>query len=331
VGNQRRLAQADLPRAYALFFLGRLAESDAVLAECAPLIEAHSSVENLTKTLLLLAGGHILRGEFATARPLCDRALGIAERSGDPTLVAFALCMLGSLDFYPGEWARARARYEAAERMIRELGTTWVTANVYFYLGLLDLAEGHTGKAMRRLRESITLAERNNDLQMARWPHMAISMAELLEGNGESVIARVQPLTEQPGHVTLLLPVLATAYLLRGDLPRAEALLTEAEARAEREQNRLWLVDIYRAQTLVWTLGGKRQEAEARAEDALALARELRYPYAEAQTLYVAGQTALWHGKHALGRERLAAGLAICQRLGERLFAGYIERMLEGI
>jgi predicted ATPase/DNA-binding XRE family transcriptional regulator len=328
VGNQRLLAQAALARAYALFFLGRMAESDAVLAENAPLIEAHGSVQNLTQTLLLLAGAHILRGEFAAARPISARALDIAERSGDPTLVAFSLCMLGSLDFYAGTWAKARKCYEAAERMIRELGSTWVTAYVYFYLGLLELSEGHTGKAMRLLREAISLAERNNDLQVVRWPHIAISMYELLERDGESVIARVQPLVDQPGHVTLVLPMLATAYMLRGDLARADELLTEAETRATIEQNRIWLIDTYRAQTLVWTYQGKHEEAQARLEAALASARELSYPYSEAQTLYAAGQVALWRGERALGQERLRAGLAICERLGERLFKGYMERML---
>jgi hypothetical protein len=63
-------------------------------------------------------------------------------------------------------------------------------------------------------------------------------------------------------------------------------------------------------------------------EEALALTQARQTPYEEAQTLYLSGLLHLQQGETQLARERLEAALAICTKLGERLYAEQIERRL---
>jgi hypothetical protein len=63
-------------------------------------------------------------------------------------------------------------------------------------------------------------------------------------------------------------------------------------------------------------------------EQALSLARSMPHPYAEAKLLYVAGQLEAASGDSCAAREHFIAALSICAGLGERLYAGRIEREL---
>lgn len=60
--------------------------------------------------------------------------------------------------------------------------------------------------------------------------------------------------------------------------------------------------------------------------EAVALSRAISYPYAEAKALYVVGHMWMTRGEPARACERFDEALAICRRLGERLYGEAIER-----
>jgi hypothetical protein len=72
-------------------------------------------------------------------------------------------------------------------------------------------------------------------------------------------------------------------------------------------------------------------EAEAALEEALILCRAMPYLWAEAKALYVSGLLHQAKGEQQVARERLEAALAICARLGERLYAARIEEALAAL
>jgi len=107
------------------------------------------------------------------------------------------------------------------------------------------------------------------------------------------------------------------------------ALLVADTVRSVRAcQMQLILPDALRVQAL-WAMRKHRwQEAESVLDEAIALCRALSYPYPEAKALYVSGQ--LW-AMRAESKRALACfdeALAICRRLGERLYGEMIERSI---
>ncbi len=88
------------------------------------------------------------------------------------------------------------------------------------------------------------------------------------------------------------------------------------------------LADALRIQALLGIRQHYWGEAQNALEEALALCREMPYPYAEAKALYVYGLLHQARGEPAPARERLEAALVILNRLGERLYAEHVERVL---
>jgi uncharacterized protein HemY len=73
------------------------------------------------------------------------------------------------------------------------------------------------------------------------------------------------------------------------------------------------------------------QEAASALEGIITRCQAMPYPYAEAKALYVYGQLHVARGEPAQARARFEAALAICARLGERLYAEHIERALAAL
>ena len=63
-------------------------------------------------------------------------------------------------------------------------------------------------------------------------------------------------------------------------------------------------------------------------DEALGLAHMMPYPYAEAKAYYVYGLLQQTKGEREAAREHFTAALTILNRLGERLYAGQVERAL---
>jgi len=81
-------------------------------------------------------------------------------------------------------------------------------------------------------------------------------------------------------------------------------------------------------QALLLSKEGGWEEVERALQEALLLCREMDSPYAEAKVQYTAGVISYGNGGLATARQRLEAARQICTRLGERLYALRIERIL---
>jgi hypothetical protein len=104
--------------------------------------------------------------------------------------------------------------------------------------------------------------------------------------------------------------------------------LEQCMRRATLAQQRVVLVDAWRVAAMIAAWQEQWQAANSAVETALALARSMRYPYAEAKILYVSGLAHLHVGNRAAAGDQLRAALAILNRLGERLYAAHVERTL---
>jgi hypothetical protein len=126
----------------------------------------------------------------------------------------------------------------------------------------------------------------------------------------------------------MILPYLAWAYLDAGDPESATALLDEDIADATARHDRLPLLDALLVRARVELHQQRWPDAHDTLASALALARALSTPYAEAKALYLYGLLHARHGEIALARARLAGALSILRWLGERMYHHQVEQVL---
>ena len=164
---------------------------------------------------------------------------------------------------------------------------------------------------------------------------VALAERDLLEGHPEMACERLTPLlyrdpNQEEADVIPLLPLLAWAHLELNREDLAAEMVAESLARASTTAHRLAVLDALRVQAMLALRQRTWQEAESALEEALAQSHALPCPYAEAKVLYVYGLLYTARGESESARERLEAALAICARLGERLYAQRIEQVLAG-
>jgi hypothetical protein len=96
--------------------------------------------------------------------------------------------------------------------------------------------------------------------------------------------------------------------------------------RAKEQGNRLALVELSRVRGMVLARDRRWDAAERAFEEAVSVARSLRYPYAEARSLYEWGS--MQAGGPESGRGRLEEAAGIFGRLGSRPYLELVQKAL---
>ncbi len=333
--DEEILIQATYWMSVAFLALGRPQESLPPLLETIRMAEQVGDLWNLSKALNSLSGRHLLRGEFEQSQAYVERACAAAEPLGWSALMAYLWFCRGEVAWYRGEWTKAKEHYEHALALGRESGGIWGVGFPGFGRGHLALIQGQAEVAVQHFAEATALAERGHNLSLLRLIQLALAEAELIAGQPEAALARLRPLLDQSDQeeldVTELLPVLAWARLDAGESDEAVALLSTCLRRAREQEARIVVPNALRVQARRERQLEYWDEAERMLDEALALCRSMPYPYAEAKTLYEYGLLHLQQGQSSQARERFEAALAICDHLGEWLYAQQLEAALAAL
>jgi tetratricopeptide (TPR) repeat protein len=323
-----------MSRGTALGLLGRIVESRQALQTAIPLAESAGDLETLARALNNLGTGYFFEGAFEQSRAYHQRALEVVERTGDPAKIGPAISGLGRALLYLGEWKEARAHFERERSVVGSLGSVWFAPYPLFFLGQLSLREGNWEEAFRYLVEAGDLAERYRNLQALVLTQLVLAEMDLLTGEGEAALARLESLLARPGmepfETDRILPHLAWAYLETGQEARAEETALRAISTLVGGSNRLALVDARRVLARIWTRMGRWEDARECLEEALTLTRAMPYPYGEGRILSVYGVLHARKGEADQARARLEAALAIYKRLGARKDVEWTEQALAG-
>jgi len=218
----------------------------------------------------------------------------------------------------------ARAYPEAA---------TWVGTLCEVMLGLLDVAEGTAARGEVALRRALDAADRHDARQTAQ---AALAELYLLRGDPPAALAALEmdpdarvTICEDEGDVSLrTVPWRAWAMLLSGQREAAWEQAAVIVAVTREHEFKLLLADALRVQGVVAAHLRRWEDAQRALDEAVALSRAIGAPYAEAKALYAYGRLYLALDDVARARECLMAAIAICDRLGERLYAEQIESAL---
>ena len=326
------LVKAQYWRSLALFHLGQLEEGVQIAEEVVVRAEEVGDLWSGARALNNIAGAYWARGTFGESRQAIVRALRLAERLGDPALLAFLLQQQAGLAFERGQWREAHMDYERAVGLIQPMKGAWGTVYGLLGLGRLYLAEGQWATAAAVLEEGLALAEGRNNREALRLAQEILAERDLMSERPQEAWTRLQGVWDPTDHqvraVVQVLPLLAWAALEVGAASEAEALLTQATTLATRQGYQLALVEVRRVQALLAVQQGRWAEAEERLEEALAQARAVGAPYREAKLLFTAGQVAARQGERARSAAHLRAARAILTELGERLYAEQIDHLL---
>lgn len=291
IGHDRFLASAEESRGTALTFLGQPEPAREALERAIPLLEQAGDLRGLTVALTDLGEAHRLAGELRDALRYTEQAQRVAERVGDPSTIAFALMNLGQIRLSLGEWTEARDDLERAQEVLAPLtsASAWA-AYLPSLLGQLLLCSGDWEGAETQLERSLGMAEVTRDRQLLESTNVAWAELEILRGESEAAINRLEPLAGGEGAFLVLIEAtLAWAYHEQGDAERAAELSIQAVGRARKTGEILALVDALRVLGMVFTKQGQLEEAGTVFHEGLALARSLPYPYAEARILVEMG------------------------------------------
>jgi tetratricopeptide (TPR) repeat protein/transcriptional regulator with XRE-family HTH domain len=333
-GDQPTLVQAELRRGNALLMLGRMEEGTRVIEQTVPLAEIAGDLWSLTHALNNIGVVYETRGEFATTRSYVERASTVAERMGDPTMIAFMRCRRGKNAFYMGDWHTARVCFEAAAADVQAVGTSWMSAHLPLCLGHLYLVEGEYESGAAYLNAAIEVAGHRGNVQVLQYAQSVLAERELLAGDAGAALAHLQPLLDHAApnaELAMALPLLAWASMLLGDEQQAGELVARADRETAKEHNLFDRLNVLRVQALLAMQQRDYGAARDLLEEALMLSAAMPFPYAEAKVLYTTGLLAMQSGLPEQAKQQWLEARAICDRLGERLYAGYIDQALAEI
>jgi transcriptional regulator with XRE-family HTH domain/tetratricopeptide (TPR) repeat protein len=331
-GDVRLLARQHLNRGVALFTVGRLAEATERLEDAIMGADAVDDLDTLAEAFRMAIWVYQTRGMFAESQTAQTRGLDVAQRLGDVVGLGHILFLDALRAFYVGEWDRARAIAESALAVFSELDMTHLSAYPPLGLGWLSTIEGDRDIGERYLAEAEEIAEQSGPAQVLRFITALRAECELLAGRAEAANQRLAPwFAGEPmqERTRLELNVLRAWAAVELDMAaNADELVTETVRSARASDMRLVLSDALRVQAL-WAMRRQRWDEAGKAlDEAIGLGQEMPYPYAEAKALYVSGQLWAARGKPARAEAQFEEALAICQRLGERLYGEAIAQAL---
>jgi predicted ATPase/transcriptional regulator with XRE-family HTH domain len=336
LGDARARADALLLRGIALRVLGHWQEGLVVLEETVKEAREAGALYVCAHASYHMGYSYLQSGEWEQAAASIEVALDLNRQAGNQMFSGSSLFLQGLLEYHKGDWAAARHWFEQAQRHYAHSSREVTRAYAPIGPGLIGAATGDLEEGVRYLQEAISICQDEGVPFILHRVQREMAEVELLLGRTAEARMRLQPLVETPGFeayndVTPLLPLLAWACIELGDDSQAEALLERAAPQAEAQRHYLALLDVLRVRGLLCIQQQRWQEGQEVLNQALTLARGMPHPYAEAKVLYASGCLEAARGDPARARQLFTAGLAICTRLGERLYAERIEREMSAL
>lgn len=308
------LARAEMRRSFMLYALRRFDEAQEAIEALIPIAEEVRDTSTLRFAVDILADIHKLDGRFEACLHGRERALAYAEeRPDEPHWIMVGLAQLAESRFLLGDWAEARVLYERAVQMSRVYPAPHYAAFALLGLGALDLAEGRWEEATDLIEMCIADAERTNDVHWVQNAERLLAHRDLLLDRPNEALVR---LGDQGEDHTGTLYLRAWGYFETRDVQRAVVTAERATALARERGNRLDLCEALIVRGRICVRQECFEDAEHSLKEALALARSMPYPYAEARALFERGIMDSQRGEHIRGRESMVTAQAIFERLG---------------
>jgi tetratricopeptide (TPR) repeat protein/transcriptional regulator with XRE-family HTH domain len=282
-------ADAEAIRGTVLLFLDEPDEAVATLQSAVVLAERADVVARQSDALMSLSWAITMRGELARGQALEERGLQINQRSGDSDSEALNEAGLGLNLFYAGAWAEAETHLERGLELVRAGASTLFSGIPPAYLGLLRRGQGDLAAAAACYDEAAGAADLQT-FEFAAYVEARRAELDLLRGEPATALSRLAAWLHQESptriHDVMLLSTAAEAYLALGDISRGAELADRALRRASATRNEIDGIDAIRIKARYLLLQARPDAARSCLDEALARARGVPYPAAQARVLH---------------------------------------------
>jgi class 3 adenylate cyclase/tetratricopeptide (TPR) repeat protein len=279
-GDQALAARAWLSLGWALFPTGRLVELEQATAQARRLAAVAGRDSRREVRFQLALAAAYGPTPVPTGLQLCHDLAEEALRKDDDRWTSVAISVFRSfIEAHAGDFAAARASYEAAGPLLEELGTSLFLTSQRFFAGRVELLAGEPEAAEAHFRDAIQLLEALGD----RGGNLAgplVFLAEALhtrgaDGDAEEAARSGLELGNRDDLENQIAgrSILAELFAANGEPERAEALAREAVALSERTDSPLFRADARRSLAVVLRAAGSAAAASEAARDALVLYR----------------------------------------------------------
>jgi predicted ATPase/class 3 adenylate cyclase len=221
--------------------------------------------------------GHLSEGQLWT-----DEALAIPAGTTETLARARALGASGSLSYWRNDYASARARYEEALAVSREIGDARAIAESTYNLAFMPWIDGDDLAALDLFEESLALFRELDD----------------------------------PDHIAATAGAIAGIHSRRGDYQKALVLSEESIAIFRKTGNRFALADGLQGMAQVHQLVGDDRAAQSDAEESLVLFRDADNPSGVAAGLQTLGALATFAGRFERAIRLAGAASSITESIG---------------
>jgi tetratricopeptide (TPR) repeat protein len=329
------LAGAEIASGTVLGWFDHQAESLEALERGIALAERAGDLDILIRGLNNVVGHYQARGDFARAIATAQRALTLSEQFGTPGMIAFALAVHGDCVQLAGRWDEGLAEMERAIALVRATGRSWYMGTCLIHLANLRLLQGHEELALGYLDEARALAETTGDLQSIGSVEGNLAGLDEFHGRYEQALERIERMLATARGVGLDVgagpSLLALVQIGLGREREAEETVRAGLKRAQAEENLPSRLFFRHAEIRLAGRQGRWEDAARAFEDALPLARDMPFPFAEGQLQYEYGEACRRAGDHGAAREHLQAALAIFRTLGAMPFAERTRAALQAV
>jgi transcriptional regulator with XRE-family HTH domain/tetratricopeptide (TPR) repeat protein len=311
-------ADAEALHGLVLLFLDKPDEAVATLEGAAALAERAGAVAAQSNAVMSLAWASAVRGELARGRAFIERGLQLSRRSGDSDAEALYEAGLGLNLYYAGAWADAETHLERGLELARAGGSTLFSGIPPAYLGLLRRGQGDLAAAAACYDEAAGAADLKT-FEFAAYVEARRAELDLLRGEPAAALTRLAAWLDQESptriHDVMLLSTAAEACLALGDISRGAELAERALRRASATRNEIDGIDAVRIKARCLLLQQRHGAARSCLDEALARARGVPYPAAEARVLHDLARLQAAQDRDA-ARQCAAAAGQIFGRLG---------------
>ncbi len=307
---RRAIAWEPAPQRYlqlgqALHWLSELEEARAAYLEALEMYRALEDYEGMGRAYLGIADTHLWANQGQDLLEWAQRGMDMVRgKMVEPSLQVYAHFLLGAGYYHVGnDLHEAEMQLKEAAQLAATHNLPDLAARARFEIGNVFARRGELSEALVAYQEAIELARRAGNPYQETLGLNNLAYHSLLAGNlpqAHAYLAEAFALVERQG---LLLP---RQWLLstQGELALAEEKWDEAEQwflqgmrEAERQGNRVQIVNIQALLARLQGLRGDWQGAQHQLQSAFEQATALTSPYLQAQIAIWLAQSALATGR----------------------------------
>ncbi|PYN31378.1 MAG: hypothetical protein DMD98_17060 [Candidatus Rokuibacteriota bacterium] len=329
--RDRRRVDLVLREVHSLSFLGRFGEALELLLGERDRVDRLQAPDVAGRYHFWLGHSYSYLGDQERATADARRALEEATRSGDEATMGKAHLLLAQESSWSGQPAEGIEHGRRAVELLERAGERWWLSLAHWMVGINHIITGEFRPAVEAEARARAVGEGLGDPRLQSYAAWTIGWIHALKGEWEPAIQECQrglDLSPDPVNTAVALGHLGYAYLVKGDVAQAIALLEQSLSQVSRFGFRRLQGRFATFLGEAYLASGKLDRALELVSEGLRVTIEARYWYAAGWAQLVLGRAELAAGKPGEAEGQLAAALETFTSIRARFMVGQTHRVL---